>query len=184
VGAGARVLRLERARKRRDRLLVGLLEEDSLPPLDLEEMPEVARVEEELLLGPLLLRRPERDAVQAARKTLDDRQQLEWAERLADERIGACLSGLGLRPALGPGEEHDRDPARLDGRLELAAVLEPGHAGHRDVENDHVGLAPVDPGPGGPHVGGLFHVDVPYLEGRAEKCAEPRIVVDKQKAHL
>ena len=49
VRARARVLGLERARERRDGLLVGVLEQDALAALDLEQVPEVAGVEEELL---------------------------------------------------------------------------------------------------------------------------------------
>ena len=43
--------RLERTRERRDRVAVGLLDERPLPPLDLEQLPEILRVEEDLLLG-------------------------------------------------------------------------------------------------------------------------------------
>ena len=49
VGAGAGVLRFERARKRRDRLLQAFWRR-TLAALDLQQVPEVARVEKELLL--------------------------------------------------------------------------------------------------------------------------------------
>ena len=45
-----RVLRPERARERRHRLLVRALEQPALRPLDLDEMAEIAGVEDELLL--------------------------------------------------------------------------------------------------------------------------------------
>src|SRR5262249_61149909 len=84
-----RVLRLERGGERGDGLVIGTLDQVTLAALDLEQMPEVARVEQELLLRLALLRRSERNPVQAAREPFHDRQQLERAERLAQERIGA-----------------------------------------------------------------------------------------------
>src|SRR6478735_6920440 len=93
--AGAGVLRLERAREGRHRLQVGTLQQLALPALDLEQVAQVARVEEQLFLGPCrpLLRRTERDAVEAAGETLGDGEQLERAEGLPDERIRSDALG-------------------------------------------------------------------------------------------
>src|SRR5262245_30002008 len=49
VPPGARVLRLERARKRGDRLVIGLLEQAPLPALELEQVAQVACIEQQLL---------------------------------------------------------------------------------------------------------------------------------------
>ena len=95
-----RVLRLERARERRDGFLVGLLEEVSLSPLDLEQMSEVARVEQQLLTRVRASRRSVRHAVEPARQPLDDGEQLERAERLQEECVGAGAPFLrGARPS-------------------------------------------------------------------------------------
>ena len=55
--AGARVLRLERAGKRGDSLDVGLLHEGALTALDLEDVAQVARVQDQLLIGLFFLAR-------------------------------------------------------------------------------------------------------------------------------
>ncbi len=105
----ARVLCLERARERRDRLLVGVLKEVPLAPLDLEQMTKVSCVEEQLLLRCSILRGPERHAVQAAGQALDDREQLQRAERLQQEGISATGPPVDVAGALRSGEENDLD---------------------------------------------------------------------------
>src|SRR5205085_12349273 len=82
VLAGAVVLRLERTSERTDGLAVGRLQQPPLPALELEQVPQVARVEQELLLRPLLPARAERQRVEPGRDALDDREELERAERL------------------------------------------------------------------------------------------------------
>src|SRR5207253_5802258 len=103
VRSRAGILGLERGRESRNGFVVGALDQMALAPLDLEQMPEIARVEQELFLGLSLLRRAERDSVQATRKALDDREQLQRAERLAEERIGAgferCFGRSAVRAA-------------------------------------------------------------------------------------
>src|SRR6266536_1936423 len=93
VRAGARVLRLQRARERRDRLEIRALQELALAALDLEPVPQVSRVEQQVLVRApsVLLRGPERNAQPAARQSFRDGKQLERAERLAHDRIGAGL---------------------------------------------------------------------------------------------
>src|SRR5207248_3986557 len=106
VGAGPDVLRLERARQGGDGLAVCVLEQHALAALELEEVAEVARVEEELLLRILLLPGSERDTVEPAREPFDDREELEWAKRLPDERVGAGRVRGDERAALGSGQQH------------------------------------------------------------------------------
>src|SRR5712691_9674762 len=91
MGARPGVLRLECAGEGRNGLEVGTLEQLPLATLDLEQVPEVARVEQQLLLrsGGPPLGRPERDAIETARETLRDGEELERAERLANEGVGA-----------------------------------------------------------------------------------------------
>ena len=99
------------------RLLVGVLEEDALPALDLEQVAEVARVEEELL--PLVHRgsSPRAGGGTAARppgEALDDVEELERAERLPREarrrRAAACDRGVAVARGR---EQDDRDARRL-----------------------------------------------------------------------
>jgi hypothetical protein len=109
----AGVLRLERGRERGHRLAVSALEQAPLPTLDLEQVPEVTGVEEELLLRLLLSAGPVRGAMQPAGEALDDRQQLERAERLEHEGVRSDLARDQLVRDARAGEEHDRDVARL-----------------------------------------------------------------------
>ena len=111
VGAG--VLPLECSRERGNRLEIRLLEQRALRSLDREQVPQVLRVEEQLLVlavpDDAWTRRRQGRAV--ARQALDDRKQLERAERLVHERLraralhAACLFGVRA------GKEHDRDLA-------------------------------------------------------------------------
>ena len=94
-GARARVLRLERARERRDGLLVGLLDEECAGRARPRAGGGGRGVEDQLLGRSALAGGAERDAVEAAGEALDDGEQLERAERLDEERVGA---GRGRRP--------------------------------------------------------------------------------------
>ena len=144
MGSRARVLGLERGRERRDRLVVGAFDQMALATLDLEQMPEIACVEEQLLLGLSLPLRAEGDSVQAARKPLDDREQLQRAEGLAEERIGAGFKGCFGRPAVGAAQDHDRDVFRRAVPLQLPAEGKAVHPGQVDVEHDRVGAHTPD----------------------------------------
>ena len=85
------VPRLERRRKRRHRLEVRVLEKRSLAALDLEQVLEVAGIEQHLFLGGAgLAGPPGGNALLSPGKPFDDREQVEWAERLAHERLGAA----------------------------------------------------------------------------------------------
>src|SRR5438067_9190336 len=103
------VFRLERARERGDGLSVGALEQNALAPLELEQVAQVTGVEQNLLVRLPPLRCPERDAVETPGQALDDRKQLERAERLQQERVGPGFHALGLG-ALGAGEQDNRNP--------------------------------------------------------------------------
>ena len=76
-----------------DGLLVRLLEQLALPALDLDQVAEVARVQQQLLLArPRAWPRGTGTPLKPAREPLDDREQLERAERLQHERVGAAAS--------------------------------------------------------------------------------------------
>src|SRR6185437_5411095 len=122
----AGVLRLERARERRHGLHVRALQQLPLTPLELEEVPKVPCVQKQLLLraAPALLRRAEGNAVETAGETLRNREQLERAERLPHERVGAGAFRSGARSPARARQQNDRDIARRGIRLELCAQLE------------------------------------------------------------
>ena len=177
---GAGVLRLERARQRGHCLLVGALDERPLSAFHLEESPEILRVENELLLG-MLAFLPERSFVEAARDPLDRVQELERAERLAEEGIGVARRRLFLARALRSGEKDDADVGRHGIFLQLPAQSQPVHARQADVEDDDVRRPARDlvlRFLGGP---GLVDLDVHHLEGRAEEDAQRGVVVDHEQ---
>src|SRR3954466_8192715 len=103
---GAEVLRGEGAGERADRLLVGDLDQLPLAALELEQAAEVVGVEEQLLLGPLVGHQPEGPLEEAAGELLDERQEIERAERLLQERLRACLQRGGLA-RVAAREDHD-----------------------------------------------------------------------------
>ena len=121
-----------------DRLLVGRLDEESLASLELEEAPQVLRVEEELLLGPLVRHQPERPLRQAAGELLDRLEELERAEGLADERVRARSVSLVVGRARVAGEEHDGHLGYGPQGPQPAAEGDAVDVRQRDVEHDHV----------------------------------------------
>ena len=168
--ARARVLRLQRARERGHRLEVCALQQFALAALELEHVTQIARVKEQLLLwaGARFLGRAERNAVQAAREPLGDRQEFERAEGLPHERVRARLLRVGGRAAVRTGEHDDRDLRSRGIVLQVPAEIEPGRDRHVDVEHDDARLGALDLAPRG---GGTFsfgYVDVRDLEGRAQ----------------
>ena len=182
VLARAGVLRPERARERRHRLLVRALEQPALRALDLDEMAKVAGVEDELLLVGAAVDAAHRRPHAGAREALDDAEQLEWPERLQQQRVRAGCAGHVLH-VVHSGQQDDADLARVLARLQLAAEREPVHAGHADVEHDHVRTRRRDPRLGLGGASGLVHLDLDVLEGRPQELAEPGIVVNQQQAH-
>ena len=181
VGPGAGVFRLERSRERRDGLVVGALEQVALAALDLEQMPEIARVEKQLLLGLALLRRAEGDSVQATGEPLDDRQQFEWAERLAQEGLCAGIDGGIGGATVRAAQDDDRDRLRRGVALELPAKGEPVHTGQVDVEDDRVRVPFPDRRQRARHVRGLLELDVDSVECCSKERSQSGIVINKQK---
>ena len=184
VRAGACVLALERARERRHRLQVRTLQQLPLSPFELEQMAEVAGVEEQLFLraAGAFSRSTERHSVQAARQALGHGQQLERAERLPHERVGSDTLRGRARAAGRAGEQDDRDVAGLRVGLELRAQLEPGRAGHVHVEHDHV--RPCGTNAPARRFGAVSFndIDVRDFERRPQQRPETGIVVDQQDA--
>ena len=136
-----------------------------------------------MLLGPLVGLPPERALGQPAGQLLDDLEQLERAERLADERVGTCGTALFVARVGGAGEQHDRYLGR--GRLspQTAAERDAVHVGQGDVEHDHVGRALRQPLHGLGRAAGLVDLDVDDLECRPQQHAEVRLVVDDEDAN-
>jgi hypothetical protein len=181
--ARAGVLRLERAGERGDGLPIGLLDEYPLAALDLQEVPEILGVEQHLLVLAAAALRPEGDAEAAAGEALDDGQQLERAERLAQERVGPGQVGLDLSAGFRAGQEHDCNIARGRIVLESAAELEPAHTGHAHVQDEHIRLADRDALHGATRAVRFVHLEVEDLAGRADEGSQAGIVVNKQQPH-
>src|SRR5690349_13368445 len=138
MGTCSEILCLERLREGPDRLLVRLLQQVALAALELEQAPQVVRVEEQLLLGPLVGHQREGALEQAAGELLDEAEQVERAEWLAQEGLGARARRL-LLVRVAAREDDHRDVARLGLALERTAEEEAIDDRHRDVEDDHIG---------------------------------------------
>ena len=108
VLARARVLRAERRRERRDGFTVRALQQSALGSLELDEVAEVACVEDELLLAGSVGRAAHGRAHARSGQALDDAEQLERAERLQQQCVGAGGS-RDLLDVLHPGQQHDPD---------------------------------------------------------------------------
>ena len=144
MGARAGVLRLERARERRNRLEVRRLERLALAPLELEKVPKVARVEQQRVLARLpRAGHPERHSVKPARQPLDERKQFQGPERLPHHGVGAGRRELSLLAAAAR-QEDDRDLRRLLVALQPLGELDPAHPGHPHIEDDHVRALKTD----------------------------------------
>ena len=182
VLARAGVLGLERTCERRDGLAVGTLDQCALTALQLDQVAQVARVEQELLLVGAAPGAAKRQAHAAACEPLDDRQELERPERLQQQRVGARLAGVVL-DVVEAREQDDADVLRRTLALQPTAELDPVDTGQADVEHDDVRPRSRDSPLSLGRVAGVVHVDVHGFEGRPEEVTEPRVVIDDQQAH-
>ncbi len=176
------VLRLERAGERGDGLAVAALEQLLPAALDLEQPPEVVRVQQQLLVRRVALARVERALVEAAGEALDHGQELERAERLAQERIRAGRPRRLLRLDPGARQEDDADPAGRGIALQSPGEAQAADVGKADVEHDDVRWTIRDRRHrlgAGARLGDL---DVDQLEGRAEQRQEAGVIVDEEDA--
>ena len=120
VLAGTRILGAERGGERRDRFAVRALEQATLGALDLDQVPQVACVEDELLLVGARGGAAHGDTCARPRQALDDAEQLERAKRLRQQSIRAGGS-CNILDVLHPGQQHDPDVAPVRSGLELPA---------------------------------------------------------------
>jgi hypothetical protein len=144
---------------------------------------EVLRVQEELLLRVVRPPRAKRNAVLLACEPLDGREQLERAERLADERVGAHLVRRLLGAAVGAGEQHDAETVVRVVGAQLAAEVEAASPGHANIEDDDVRLERANGllGLGGARR--LLDLHVEDFERRPEERPERSVVVHEQNSH-
>jgi len=119
----------------------------------------------------------------SAGKSFDDRQQIERAERLAHERVGTAAFRAPRLLVVRARQEDDRDLPRPGGTLQPHTQLRAAHAGHAQVEHDHVGEPLLDARLGLEGAGRLFHLDAGALERHPQELAERRLVVDEQNPH-
>jgi hypothetical protein len=121
--------------------------------------------------------------VPSSGKPFDGREEIQRAERLAHERVGATTLDAAHLLFVGTGEQHDGDLLRPLGGLQAHAELGAAHAGHPQVEHDHVGAPLLDA-----HLRlgsrlGLVHLDVGAFERHPKQLSECRLVVDEQNPH-
>ena len=169
--ASAGVLRPQGARESGDRLLVRTLEQTTLRALDLDQVAQVARIQNELLFAGATLRAPHRRAGGGTSEALDDTEQLERPEGLQEQCVRAGGAGNVLH-VVHPGEQDDADRARVGAFLQLATEGETVHARHADIEHDHVRPLGGDPLFRLGCASGLVHVDLDVFERRAQQGAE------------
>jgi len=162
--------------------VIGVLQQAPLPALDLEQVTQVAGVEQQLLVCLPLPARAEGRCVEPGGDPLHDREQLQRAERLEHERFRADLGRRRLVGHVRTGEEHDRDVAGRARGLQLRAERCPVQAGHADVEHDRVRTGDLDALPGRHCIRGLVDLDVHGFERRAEKCTKSVVVINEQEA--
>jgi hypothetical protein len=100
-----------------------------------------------------------------AGQPLDDREELERAERLAQDGVGARRAEL---RDVGARQEDHRDVSRLRIALEGGAVFDAVDARHQDVENDRVRFVCGDPARCHCCAVSLVELEIEHLERRAE----------------
>jgi hypothetical protein len=162
--------------------VVRLLEQAPLPTLELQQIAQVPRVEQELLAGPALPAGAERHGVDPDGEPLHDREQLQRAERLQEQRVRADLLRRRLVRLVGARQEHDRDVLRRTRSLQPRAERRAVETRHAHVEHDCVRPRGGDSPLGGRGVRSLVDLDVHGLERRAQKRSKAGIVVDEQEA--
>src|SRR5205807_3194935 len=105
MAARVRILGLERLGERNDRLSVRMLEETPLSPLRLDKPTEIARIDEQLFR----VRLASSDDQLSGRlgQLVDQRDQLERTERLAENRVRAGRPRLRIQE-IGPRQQDHR----------------------------------------------------------------------------
>ena len=182
VGAGACVLGFEGARQSRDGFLVGVLDEEPLAALELEQVAQIAGLGRSCSWPGRPRRVPGRHRLEPAGEPLDDVEKLQRAERLAQEGIGGRV--VHQRRLVGRAREHhDRDVDRVLVGLHAPAELGAAHAGKAEVEDHRVRTLPLDRRQSVLGGARLLDLDVHDLERRPEELPERGVVVDYQQAH-
>src|SRR6266545_3308286 len=120
VDSRATVLRFERVCERGDGLAVCVLNHTPLPAFELDELAKVASKQQNLLARLAFELGGDLDGV-GARQTVDHADELEWAERLAQERIRPRVSGCCLGDFRAGQKDDER---RSEGRLRLQVGAE------------------------------------------------------------
>jgi hypothetical protein len=175
VRARDHVLRLERIRERDDGVAIRILEQPALAALDLEQVAQVARVEDELLVIVARMLRTKRNSEQAADETLDDREQLERAERFRQDGVRARLTRDDLVDR--PSEQNDGNRARAFVGLETAAEVDPALARHVHVEHDRVGDLALEERRRVRGILGLVDLDLERVEGCPKQGPQAGVVI-------
>ena len=177
VATRMRVFGLQGFGERHHCLSVRVLQETPLSPLHFDDAAKVARVDEQLLgVG---LRSADDELCRQVVELVDERDQVERAERLAENRSGACGSCLSV-PQLGPGQQ---DHGRLTvGRslCQPSAKGQPVHAGKGHVEENDGGSAETRSLAGLLCGSDLFHLELVGSKRRPEQEPQRRVVVDDE----
>ncbi len=178
VKARQRVFRLKRVGKSGHRLSIGMLEEPSLPPLDVDQAREVARIEEDLFIA--TSRGFDAELAACAGQPIDQAKELERAERLVQNPVRT--GSLGLAFAIFRAREQDDDRRAFSIALQPPAERDPVRARKADVEDDD-GRTP-EANYAGRGLGRASFLDGELVcsEGRPEQQAQRRVVVDDEDA--
>src|SRR5690606_7994163 len=108
-------------------------------------------------------------------------EQFELVDGLGDEVVGAAFAGLfDVAQFVEGGDHEDLDVAGGRVALELAADLEPAHAGHHDVQEDQVGVVSGNLLEGFDSVEGGDEPDRKAFEERLEQFDVLDVVIDDQ----
>jgi hypothetical protein len=158
------------------------LEQTTLGALELDEVAQVARVENELLFAERPLELRIRARLPRCPRGVRRHRAAQRAERLQEQGVRTGSAGNVLH-VVHAGQQNDADRIRVWALLQLATERETVHAGHADIEHDHIWPLGGDPLFGLGCASGLVHVDLDVFERRAQQCAESCIVVYQQQSH-
>src|SRR5207248_4502239 len=110
--------------------------------------------------------------------------EIEWAKRLGEERIGAGAESLVARARRALRSEYD-DASGTERRIgaQRAAHLIPIQTGHHHIKDDDVGRPDRGDGERVLSVHRFVEVEAGVVQYRSKEIADQRVVIDHEYPH-